>query len=106
MLFNELNIFDMKLLTKFRTLTMLLMPMLLVATVFISCDDDDDAPVNLPTEDNIVAIAQATPELSSLVSALTKYPDLVNTLSGPGTFTVFAPTNARFHRCACRDRAK
>ena len=86
----------MKLLTKLRTLTMLLMPMLLVATVFISCDDDDDAPVNLPTEDNIVAIAQATPELSSLVSALTKYPDLVNVLSGPGTFTVFAPTNDAF----------
>jgi transforming growth factor-beta-induced protein len=71
-------------------------PWFLVALVVISCSDDDDAPVNLPTEEDIVSIAQATPELSSLVEALIKYPDLVNTLSGPGTFTVFAPTNNAF----------
>ena len=67
-----------------------------LALAVISCSDDDDAVAPPPTDDNIVSIAQSTPELSSLVSALTKYPDLVNTLSGPGTFTVFAPDNNAF----------
>jgi len=61
--------------------------------VFSSCDDDDNDVV--PTE-SIVALAQGNPELSTLVAALIKYPDLVSTLSGSGTFTVFAPTNAAF----------
>jgi uncharacterized surface protein with fasciclin (FAS1) repeats len=43
----------------------------------------------------IVEIAQATPELSTLVSAVTAA-GLVETLSGPGPFTVFAPTNDAF----------
>jgi transforming growth factor-beta-induced protein len=58
-----------------------------------SCDEENNEVV--PTQD-IVALAQGNPELSTLVSALTKYPDLVSTLSGTGTFTVFAPTNAAF----------
>ncbi len=61
--------------------------------VFFSCDDDDNEVV--PT-DSIVALAQGNPELSTLVAALVKYPDLVTTLSGSGTFTVFAPTNTAF----------
>jgi len=44
---------------------------------------------------SIVELAVATPELSTLVAAL-KAADLVDTLSGPGPFTVFAPTNAAF----------
>lgn len=44
---------------------------------------------------NIVEIAQATPELSTLVTAVSAA-GLVDTLSGPGPFTVFAPTNAAF----------
>lgn len=61
---------------------------------FTSCDDDDDdAPAQ---EQNIVQVAQGNSNLSTLVTALTKYPDLVSTLSGNGTFTVFAPTNAAF----------
>ena len=44
---------------------------------------------------NIVEIAQATPELSTLVQAVTAA-GLAETLSGPGPFTVFAPTNAAF----------
>jgi len=44
---------------------------------------------------NIVEVAQATPQLSTLVQAVVAA-DLVDTLSGPGTFTVFAPTNAAF----------
>jgi transforming growth factor-beta-induced protein len=51
--------------------------------------------IELP-KDNIVEIAQATPELSSLVAILTKFPDLVTALSSDGTYTVFAPTNDAF----------
>lgn len=58
-----------------------------------SCNEDDNEVT--PTQD-IVALAQGNPDLSTLVTALTKYPDLVSTLSGTGTFTVFAPTNAAF----------
>lgn len=43
----------------------------------------------------IVEIAQSTPELSTLVTAVSAA-GLVETLSGPGPFTVFAPTNAAF----------
>jgi len=53
------------------------------------------ATIELP-KDNIVEIAQATPELSSLVTILTKFPDLVTALSSDGTYTVFAPTNDAF----------
>jgi len=51
--------------------------------------------IELP-KDNIVEIAQATPSLSTLVSVLTKFPDLVNALSSDGTYTVFAPDNDAF----------
>ena len=46
---------------------------------------------------NIVELAVATPELSTLVTAL-KAGDLVETLSGSGPFTVFAPTNEAFNK--------
>jgi uncharacterized surface protein with fasciclin (FAS1) repeats len=45
--------------------------------------------------DNIVQLALATPDLSTLVTAL-KAGDLVSALEGPGPFTVFAPTNEAF----------
>jgi len=67
--------------------------MVAFSMVFISCNEDDSEPA--PTQ-SIVALAQGNAELSTLVTALTKYPDLVSTLSGSGTFTVFAPTNAAF----------
>lgn len=44
---------------------------------------------------NIVELAVATPDLSILVAAV-KAAGLVDTLSGEGPFTVFAPTNAAF----------
>lgn len=44
---------------------------------------------------NIVEIAAATPQLSTLVAAVTAA-GLVDTLSGPGPFTVFAPTDDAF----------
>lgn len=44
---------------------------------------------------NIVEAAVATPDLSTLVTAV-KAAGLVDTLASPGPFTVFAPTNAAF----------
>ena len=70
--------------------------LLMASVIFLSgCDDDDDddAPA---MEQTIVQTAQGNSNLSTLVSALTKYPDLVSTLNGNGAYTVFAPTNAAF----------
>ena len=47
-----------------------------------------------PTK-TIAELAIATPQLSTLLAAV-KAAGLVDTLSGPGPFTVFAPTNAAF----------
>lgn len=44
---------------------------------------------------NIVELAAGTPELSTLVTAV-QAAGLVDTLSAPGSFTVFAPTNDAF----------
>jgi uncharacterized surface protein with fasciclin (FAS1) repeats len=44
---------------------------------------------------NIVEIASANEDLSTLVTAVTAA-ELAETLSGPGPFTVFAPTNKAF----------
>ena len=55
-------------------------------------DDDHPAPA---TTANIVEVAQGNAELSVLVEAVVAA-DLATTLSGPGPFTVFAPTNAAF----------
>merc|ERR1712178_313457 len=46
-------------------------------------------------EPNIVELAESVPDLSTLVSAVVAA-DLVETLSSPGPFTVFAPTNEAF----------
>ena len=51
--------------------------------------------VLLPADKTIVATAVATPSLSILVEAVIAA-NLVDTLSGPGPFTVFAPTDAAF----------
>ena len=50
-----------------------------------------------PDDLNIVEIAQATPELSTLVDAIVAA-GLDAALSGTGPFTVFAPTNAAFNK--------
>jgi len=55
-------------------------------------------PPSLPAglaEQSIPEIASETKDLSTLVAAL-KAADLVDTLSGAGPFTVFAPTNEAF----------
>ncbi len=63
-----------------------------------SCSDDDNGNVPpVETQPNIVEIALATPELTSLVAALQAADgNLVEVLSGDGPFTVLAPTNAAF----------
>lgn len=48
-------------------------------------------------EMNIVGIASSDPQFSTLVTAV-KTAGLVDTLSGTGPFTVFAPTNAAFDK--------
>ena len=69
-----------------------------------ACSSDDEEGSSTTTEQtdsamtdeaatmNIVETAQATPDLSTLVEAVVAA-DLVETLSGEGPFTVFAPTN-------------
>ncbi|MFO0725244.1 MAG: fasciclin domain-containing protein [Myxococcota bacterium] len=56
-----------------------------------------DTVLSLPTPapGNIVAVASANADFSTLVSAI-QAAGLAGTLSGPGPFTVFAPTNAAF----------
>ena len=69
---------------------------LIVLFTFASCSDDDDNSGTIQ-ESNIVEIALETPELTTLVAALTAADgDLVNVLQGDGPFTVLAPTNAAF----------
>ncbi|MCL6266469.1 fasciclin domain-containing protein [Flagellimonas myxillae] len=77
--------------------------LLIFALTFTSCLEDDNGITDPPPEEspNIVEAAQATADLSSLVSALQKADesannDLISALSGDGPFTVFAPTNAAF----------
>lgn len=48
-----------------------------------------------PQGDDIVDIAAGDPNFSTLVAAV-QAAGLVETLKGPGPFTVFAPTNAAF----------
>jgi uncharacterized surface protein with fasciclin (FAS1) repeats len=66
-------------------------------------DDDSDTTTDAATTTttqaaaagDIVAVAQETPDLSTLVTAVTAA-DLAETLQGDGPFTVFAPTNDAF----------
>ncbi|MBX2955863.1 MAG: fasciclin domain-containing protein [Cyclobacteriaceae bacterium] len=70
-----------------------LIALAIVTLTLSSCNDDDNSMQ--PTQ-NIVTLAQGNSNLSTLVAALVKFPDLVTTLSGTGNFTVFAPTNDAF----------
>jgi len=59
--------------------------------------------VILPANVSIVQLAAGAPQFSSLVAAMqfaSEDGDLVAALSGPGTFTVLAPTNAAFDALA------
>ena len=65
-----------------------------VALVAACGGSDDAAPAPAPVG-NIVQVAQGNPDFSILVEAVVAA-DLGATLSGPGPFTVFAPTNTAF----------
>ncbi len=69
------------------------------STMLMSCTKDEDTTPtpgnNNPPAQSIAAIAQADTAFSFLVTALSRA-ELVATLNGSGTFTVFAPTNAAF----------
>jgi uncharacterized surface protein with fasciclin (FAS1) repeats len=47
-------------------------------------------------KNSIIGIAAGNPNLSTLVSALIMFPDLVSALGSDGTYTVFAPDNDAF----------
>jgi transforming growth factor-beta-induced protein len=79
---------------KGKTILSLYLALVMVIVTAISCDDDDNGTAT-PTQ-NIVTLAQGNSNLTTLVSALTRFPDLVTTLSGSGNFTVFAPSNQAF----------
>lgn len=66
-----------------------------VFALYSCTDEDTETPQENPQALNIVETAQATSDLSSLVAAVIEA-DLVTTLSGPGPFTVLAPTNDAF----------
>jgi len=75
-----------------------------LAPIFLlsACGSDDHPPA-APTPVSILATAQATPDLSSLVAAVqfaSDNNDLVNLLGSAGTLTVFAPSNAAFDALA------
>jgi len=64
---------------------------------------DAMAPAQTTEAGTIVAVAQAAPDFSTLVSAV-QAADLVGTLNGAGPFTVFAPTNAAFAKIPAATR--
>jgi uncharacterized surface protein with fasciclin (FAS1) repeats len=69
------------------------------AALLSACGDDNTTE----EEQSIVAIAQDTPSLSTLVAAVqfaSNDNDLVSLLDSPGTLTVFAPSNAAFDALA------
>jgi uncharacterized surface protein with fasciclin (FAS1) repeats len=74
-----------------------------LALVAAGCGDDNkDTTTTAPATTtaqaasaDIVGLAKATPDLSTLVAAVTAG-DLATTLQGKGPFTVFAPTNQAF----------
>ena len=70
-----------------RMMKMAALPLALYALMF--------AGIAAAKADTIVDIASANPDFSTLVTAI-KAADLVETLSGDGPFTVFAPTNEAF----------
>ncbi|MBO6606913.1 MAG: fasciclin domain-containing protein [Psychroserpens sp.] len=93
MLNNKQKLKKMKIISK----TLRLLPLFLFVFAFQACSDDDDNNIVVPTPQNIVELASSNPNLSSLVQAiLAADGDLATVLSGPGPFTVLAPTNDAF----------
>jgi uncharacterized surface protein with fasciclin (FAS1) repeats len=57
----------------------------------------EQTPSTQQNAQDVVALAQDTPDLSTLVTAVSTA-ELAETLQGEGPFTVFAPTNAAFEK--------
>ena len=80
----------MKLLSKFLLVAFL-------ATAFVSCSDDDDAPVMPPSGDPTIAdLVTDNEQFSSLLAALERADLVTPFVGGSGNLTVFAPTNDAF----------
>jgi uncharacterized surface protein with fasciclin (FAS1) repeats len=67
----------------------------MVATPVIAGTAMKEKPAETKTAQTIVDVAAGNPDFSTLVTAI-KSAGLVETLSGKGPFTVFAPTNEAF----------
>ncbi len=67
--------------------------LLIVSTSYLALSED----VLRAQDQDIVAVAAASPKFTTLVAAL-KAAGLVETLKGPGPFTVFAPTDKAFEK--------
>jgi uncharacterized surface protein with fasciclin (FAS1) repeats len=65
-----------------------------LAAVLVACGSET-ADAGTPPTQNVVQLAQGNPDLSILVEAVVAA-DLAGTLSAPGPYTVFAPTNTAF----------
>lgn len=77
--------------------------MLALFSLTAACGDDGEPVTPDPDPASIVAIAQATPSLATLVAAVqfaSDNGDLVALLDDPGSLTVFAPTNEAFDALA------
>lgn len=68
-----------------------------VGLVACSSDDDSSDPTSETQEKSIIETAQAAGSFTTLVAAIDAA-GLVDTLNGPGPFTVFAPTDAAFEK--------
>ena len=66
-----------------------------VAALALAVPGASAAPAREAANPSIAAVATKTPELSTLLT-LVKKAGLAGTLSKPGAYTVFAPTNAAF----------
>ena len=66
-----------------------------VAALALAVPAASAAPAREAANPSIAAVATKTPQLSTLLS-LVKKAGLAETLSKPGAYTVFAPTNAAF----------
>lgn len=80
--------------------TFVLVPSLLAALAVAACggaqnDVQATTPTNAQAQSDIVDTAAAAGSFKTLVAAV-KAADLVDTLKGPGPFTVFAPTDEAF----------
>jgi len=86
-----------------KRMTVALLCLAALALVAAGCGDDSkDTTTTAPATTtaqaataDVVALAKDTPDLSTLVAAVTAG-DLATTLQGKGPFTVFAPTNMAF----------